>query len=100
MEMSSAPDTRNARTGPYLAPGGKRDGFGSSNFKGLEKEIVKIFSVAPQKQFASWHVSAGSASHRSLSIAGVTTYKGNALSILYKTGLNGRHAKPKSPDPS
>ena len=38
-----------ARTGPYLAPGGKRDGFGSSNFKGLEKEIVKIFFCCTAK---------------------------------------------------
>jgi hypothetical protein len=43
MEMSSAPDTRRRPHRAYLAPGGKRDGWGSSDFKGVDWRCVKNF---------------------------------------------------------
>jgi hypothetical protein len=43
MEMSSAPDTRRRPHRVYLAPGGKRDGCGSSDFKGAGLGSVKNF---------------------------------------------------------
>jgi hypothetical protein len=43
MEMSSAPDIRRRPHRVYLAPGGKRDGCGSSDFKGAGLGSVKNF---------------------------------------------------------